>query len=168
MFNLFFFAFAAVVFAFILAMFVTRKSPPNQEETQLLEEDFHRDSKETPSLSLKDLNTLAEKLCQENQLTVKEKLSDGEHESVWVAESSNAFFSGKYIFGFLETHTDHPFATLGDLLEFKDFVRSIGSRKGFFFTTGYFTKDVHQPLEGAEVALYNRRRTLEERRRLNL
>jgi len=44
----------------------------------------------------------------------------------------------------------------------------VQSTKGFYFSTGYYTRDVHQPLEGPKVALYNRKKVLEEMKRFGI
>lgn len=168
MFNIFTIAFVAIVVALALAMFVTRRSPKPLSALVPPEEDFDLDKGDRAPLTLQHLFLLAEKLCEENNLKVKERMILSETEAAWLTESSNEFFVGNYVFGFLQVDDQHPYATMSNILEFKDFVKSMTSIKGYYFTTGYFTRDVHQPLEGPKVALYNRRKVLEEFKRLNL
>ena len=111
---------------------------------------------------------VAQQLCDKNGLTLKEKIEASTREVFWVAESQNEFFYGNYAFGFILSKPGGPFVSMTDVLEFKDFIKSVTSTKGLFFTTGYFTRDVYQPLEGPKVSLYNRRKILEEFKRLGL
>jgi len=37
-----------------------------------------------------------------------------------------------------------------------------------YLTTGFYTKDVYQPLEGPKVNLYNRLKVIEEMKEFNL
>ena len=111
---------------------------------------------------------MGEKLCEENKLSIKDRVTVSENEVYWIAESNSEFFFGNYVLGFFETSPKHPYVSLPTIFEFKDFVKSVTSNKGFFFTTGYFTKDVHQPLEGAKVSLYNRLKIIYELQRFKL
>jgi len=165
MFNIFFVAFGFIVLAVLLALYITRQKTPGEAPLVPPEDDFNKDPKDQRALTLEDLQRLAEHLCKENKLTVKDRLKNDEFETYWIAESTNEFFFGNYVLGFLVTGPGHLFVTLSDLLEFKDFIKSTGGAKGFFFTTGYFTRDVHQPLEGPKVTLYNRLKVLEELKR---
>lgn len=160
MFNIFFLVFVAVAVGLGLAIFITRQKTPGNALLVPPEEDYDRDPKEEKALHLEDLYRLAEKLCRENELTIKEKISQSPTEIYWIAESQNAFFFGNYVLAFVEVNEEKRFVTMSDVLEFKDFIKSVGSSKGFFFTTGYFTRDVHQPLEGPKVSLYNRLKVL--------
>lgn len=161
MFNIFFLAFFAVLFAMGLAMVITRSKTPNDDPLVPPEDDFGHDQN-LPAVTTEDLKKVARHLCQANGLTVKTEMQNTEHEIYWIAESQNEFFFGNYVLCLLTVSDKHRFATLSDLLEFKDFVKSATSTKGFFFTNGYFTRDVHQPLEGPKVALYNKKKILEE------
>lgn len=168
MFNLFFLVFSAIAVGIGLSFLITRSKAPGQDAFILPEDDAKKDPTDKKRLVLSDLQKLGERLCAENNLTVKERIPDTEQEVYWVAESKNEFFFGNYVLGFLETTENHPIVTLTDLLEFKDFIKSVGSAKGFFFTTGYFSRDVHQPLEGPKVTLYNRIKVLDELIRLSI
>ena len=168
MFNIFFIAGFAVVLGFGLAILVSRKSPRGPETLVPVEEAA---CKETPELRVRSLSAeglfrLGQSLCGENGLEVKEKQSG---EAIyWIAESRNPFFYGNYVLGFIHSEPSRPLVTLADVLEFKDFIKGAGSNKGFLFTNGYFTRDVHQPLEGPKVGLYNRQRVFEEMHRLGI
>lgn len=164
MFSLFGIAFVAIAVGIILAVLVTRQKTPGNEPLVPPEEDFDRDPKGVPPLRLEDLFKLGEAMCREHALTVKERISQSPLEVYWIAESTNEFFFGNYVLGFVEVDEERRYVTMHDVLEFKDFIKSVSSTKGFFFTTGYFTRDVHQPLEGPKVTLYNRRKVLEELR----
>lgn len=168
MFNIFTVAFFAVIVALGLAMFVTRQKTPEPIQLVPPEDDLLKDPKEIRELTLEDLYRVGEKLCEENKLTIKDRVTVDENEVYWITESSNEFFFGNYVLGFYKTDQSHPFVSLPTLFEFKDFVKSVTSTKGFFFTTGYFTKDVHQPLEGAKISLYNRLKVLSEFERFKL
>lgn len=126
------------------------------------EDDFLKDPTNFGPLNFAHLFQLGERLCSENGLTLKDKIQVSPQEVYWITESSNEFFFGNYVLGFFETSERHPFVSLPTILEFKDFIKSAGSTKGLFFSTGYFTKDVLQPLEGPKVSLYNRLKVLEE------
>ena len=95
-------------------------------------------------------------------------MTNSENEVYWIAESTNEFFFGSYVLGFYQVDINRRFITMHDVLELKDFIKSVGSSKGFLFTTGYFTRDVHQPLEGPKVTLYNRMKILSELKSHNL
>jgi hypothetical protein len=168
MFNIFFLVFAAVAFGALLAMWVTRKATP--EEVQFIppEDAYENDAKLGRTVTMEDLHSVAGALSKEHRLEVKEKLINSPHEHYWITESKEEFFSGNYVIAFLQTTNEHRFATMTDILEFKDFIKSAGSSKGLFFTTGYFTKDVFQPLEGPKVTYYNKPKVLEEMDRLKL
>jgi hypothetical protein len=161
MFSVFFIVFIAVFIGIALSIFATRQRAPG-ESLIPPEVDYDHDPKSEPPLTLDDLYRLGEHLCRENELTVKETLVNSPTEVYWVAESKNEFFFGNYVLGFYQVEPSRPFITMHDVLEFKDFIKSAGSTKGFVFTTGYFTRDVHQPLEGPKVALYNRLKILTE------
>jgi hypothetical protein len=168
MFNIFTLAFGAIFIGIGLAMFTTRQKTPEPIQLVPPEEDTLLDPKELRELSLEDLYKVGEKLCEENKLKIKDRVSVSENEVYWITESSNEFFFGNYVLGFFKTDKEHPYVSLPTIFEFKDFVKSVTSTKGFFFTTGYFTKDVHQPLEGAKVSLYNRLKVLSEFKRFNI
>lgn len=168
MFNIFTLAFGAIFAGLMLAMFITRQKTPKPLQLVPPEDDLAQDPKDVRDLTLEDLYKVGEQLCVENKLRIKERVNVDENEVYWIAESSNDFFYGNYVLGFFKTTPNHPFVSLPTIFEFKDFVKSVTSQKGFFFTTGFYTKDVHQPLEGAKVTLYNRLRVLSEFKRLNL
>jgi hypothetical protein len=166
MFNIFFLCFLAVGFAIGLSIFITRSKSPTGGPLVPPEDDYANDPQDRPPLTMADLQRLAEHLCATHALKINEKIENSPHENYWIAESKNDFFFGNYVFCFSDKPGPHPFVVLTDLLEFKDFVKSMQSTKGFFFTNGYFTRDVHQPLEGPKVVLYNRIKVLEELDRL--
>lgn len=167
MFNIFTLCFFAIALGIALAMLITRKSPPSSQPMVPVEEDEGRDTKTTRALELSDLFKLGEKLCQENELRLKETMVISENEVYWITESTNEFFFGNYVLGFYKLKPG-SYLSLPTLFEFKDFIKSVGSSKGFFFSTGFFTRDVHQPLEGPKVTLYNRLKVLEEMQKHNL
>lgn len=167
MFNIFFLAFFAVAFAIGLAMIATRAPQPNNSPRVPPEDDYlHRAPADPPDMSI--VFDTAQRICLENGLDTVEKIPVSEDESFWVTQSTNPLFYGNYVFGFFSVSEQEGFVTLSRLLEFKDFVKSIGSTKGFYFTNGFFTRDVHQPLEGPRVSLYNARRIMDERKRLGV
>lgn len=149
-------------------MIVTRQKTPVPIQLVPPEDDHANDPKNVRELSLEDLYQVGEKLCEENKLIIKDRVSVSDNEVYWITESANEFFFGNYVMGFFKTDIEHPFVSLPTIFEFKDFVKSVTSSKGFFFTTGYFTKDVYQPLEGPKVTLYNRVKILNEFKRFNL
>jgi hypothetical protein len=166
MFNIFFLCFLAVAFAIGLSVLITRSENPSGAPLVPPEDDFANDPKDRVPLTMTDLQRLAQHMCETNELKVNERLENSGKETYWIAESKNEFFFGNYVFCFSDHSEGNPFVELHDLLEFKDFVKSMQSTKGFFFTNGYFTRDVHQPLEGPKVVLYNRRKVREELDRL--
>lgn len=168
MFNIFVIAFLAIVAGFVLAAFITRQTTPEPVQMVPPEDDLIKDPTEIRALELQDLYALGEKLAQENKLTILERVKVSEEEYYWVAESKNDFFFGHYVLGFYKTPSLKSFVSLPTILEFKDLVKSASSTKGLFFSTGYFTKDVLQPLEGPKVNLYNRGKVIQEMRRLGI
>ncbi len=168
MFNIFFLCFFAIVVGLVLAVFITRKKNLEPTPHRIPEQDYTRDPKDIRTLTLNDLEQIAQRLCQNNGLNLKEKMILNAQESYWIAESTNEFFWGNYVIGLNVATQENPFVTLQKLLEFKDFVKGAGTNKGFYFTTGYFTRDVHQPLEGPKITLYNRLKILEELNRLGI
>ncbi|NQW44219.1 MAG: hypothetical protein HQ462_02305 [Deltaproteobacteria bacterium] len=168
MFNIFTLAFFAVFIGLGLAMIITRQKTPQPLQLVPPEDDSLIDPKEIRELTLEDLYVVGEKLCEENKLEIKDRVTVSENEVYWIAASTNEFFFGNYVLGFFKIDADHRFVSLPTIFEFKDFIKSVTSTKGFFFTTGYFTKDVHQPLEGAKIALYNRLKIITEYKRLKL
>lgn len=168
MFNIFVIVFLAIVLGFVLAAFITRQTTPEPIQMVPPEDDLLSDPKEIRALDFEDLYRLGEKLMVENGLTLKEKVKVSEEEFYWITESKNDFFSGNYVLGFYKTPSIKAFVSLPTILEFKDLVKSAGSTKGLFFSTGYFTKDVLQPLEGPRVNLYNRGKVIREMKRLGL
>jgi hypothetical protein len=167
MFNIFTLVFFAIVIGIVLAVVATRQKLPGSASLVPPEEDFDKDPA-VRQLGLEDLFSVGEKLCVENGLVVKDKIQIAPNEVYWITESKNEFFFGNYVLGFFQTTENEKFVSLPTLLEFKDFIKSVSSTKGFFFTTGYFTRDVHQPLEGPKVSLYNRRKILDEMNRFQI
>jgi hypothetical protein len=162
MFSLFGIVFVALVIGVLLSVFVSKQPAPGVVTSVPPEEDYDRDAELTAKVTLEDLYKLGEKMVVEHKLEVKERLNQTEDEAYWVCESKSEFFYGNYVMGFVRLPEERPFYTMKELLEFKDFVKSATSAKGFLFITGYFTRDVHQPLEGPKVTLYNKRRVLNE------
>ena len=160
MFNIFFIAFAAVGFGLALAILITRKKPPGNIEMVPPEEDFDRDTNKK-ALTMKDLFELGKALCKQHGLTLKEEIVENLREVYWVTESKSDFFFGTYVLGFYDTDEQHRFITMAQILELKDFIKSVRGAKGFAFTTGFFTRDVHQPLEGPSVTLYNKTKVID-------
>ncbi len=151
----------------VLAMIITRTKPASNVPMIPVEEDADKDDKSVRALELSDLFKLGEKLCGENELRVKDTIQINENEVYWVAESTNEFFFGNYVLAFHKVKPD-SYLSLPTLFEFKDFIKSVSSAKGFFFSTGFFTRDVYQPLEGPKVTLYNRLKVLDEMKKHNL
>lgn len=168
MFNIFTLAFFAIAVGIVLAVVATRQKIPNSLSLVPPEEDYDKDPGGIRPLTLEDLFKVGEKLMVENKLTLKDKIQISPNEVYWIAESTNAFFYGNYVLAFFQTMESERFVSLPKLFEFKDFTKSVQSAKGFFFSTGYFTRDVHQPLEGPKVALYNRLKTLSEMKRFGI
>jgi len=158
MFNIFVLVFFAIVVALALAVLITRSPLPEGTQLVLPEEDADMDPKDKRDLTMADLQSLAEELCKENQLKIKERIENNSQDIYWITENKNEFYYGNYVFAFLSSEERAPLVKLQQILGFKDFVKSVGSTKGFFFTTGYFTRDIHQPLEGAKINLYNRKK----------
>jgi len=160
MFNIFFIVFIAIFIAFGLAIFITKSDGKNKPIMVGPEDDQLTDDPEK-TVGLEDLFNVAERLCKEHQLTIRDRMKHSESDYYWVVESDDSFFYGVYVLGFFKVTSDHPMVSMSQILEFKDFVKSLGGAKGFFFTTGYFTRDCHQPLEGPKVKFYNKQRILE-------
>lgn len=167
MFNIFFLVGFAIALGMGLAVFITRTGGKPSEPMVPPEEDYDQDPKDRP-LEFEDLYKLARRLCTENQLVVKDELVQDEHEIYWVCESQNEFFFGSYVIGFFKVSDDTPFVNMRKILEFKDFIKSVSSTKGLFFTTGYFSRDALQPLEGPKISLYNRLKVLNELKKYQL
>lgn len=167
MFNIFTLAFFGIGIGIVMAVLITRTKPTSNEPMIPIEEDADKDNKSVRPLELADLFKLGEKLCGENELRVKDVLQISDHEVYWVAESTNEFFFGNYVLAFYKV-TPGSYLSLPTLFEFKDFIKSVSSAKGFFFSTGFFTRDVYQPLEGPKVTLYNRLKVLDEMKKHNL
>jgi hypothetical protein len=168
MFSIFFLVGFAVLLGLALAVLVTRTSARPTEPMIPAEEDADLDPKTEKPLEFEDLYKIARKMCADNGLVVKDELVQDEDEIYWVAESRNDFFYGNYVLGFFKANERTPLVGLTKILEFKDFIKSVGSTKGLFFTTGYFSRDVHQPLEGPKVSLYNRLKVLNELKKYQL
>ncbi len=162
MFSIFGVAFFGIVLAIFLAIFITKNPAPGVVTAVPPEEDYDRDAELKRKVTLEDLYRLGEALLKEHKLELIEKRQQTEHEVYWIAQSRSEFFYGNYVLGFVQVPEDRPFYTMKELLEFKDFVKSSTSAKGFMFITGYFTRDAHQPLEGPKVTLYNKRKVLTE------
>lgn len=145
-----------------LAVFATRQKLPGNAPLVPPEDDASHEPPTTRPVTMQDLLSVGKKLCSQNQLVLKDEIKNSEREILWIAESQNEFFFGTYCLAFSTVDESTPYIPLAELLEFKDFVKSVGSTKGLFFTNGYFTRDVHQMLEGPKVALYNKRKVLEE------
>ncbi len=154
--------FFALAIGIGLAIFVTKHPAPGVITTVPPEDDYATDGELTAKLTMEDLYRLGERMMKEHHLTLKDTLVQNENEVYWTAESKSEFFYGNYVMGFVCLPEAHPFYTMKELLEFKDYVKSATSAKGFLFVTGYFTRDVHQPLEGPKVTLYNKRRIFNE------
>ncbi|MCB0416726.1 MAG: hypothetical protein H6617_02785 [Bdellovibrionaceae bacterium] len=161
MFNLFFLVFFAILMAAALAVLITRSSSPTKESFLLPEEDKAADPP-GPPLKIADLERLVKHLCQTKGLKLKERHENSPDEVVWVAENEDPILYGILVFGCVEAAPPQGLTPLSAVLEFKDFVKGLGSTKGFLFTTGYFSRDVHQPLEGVKITLFNRKRVLAE------
>jgi len=162
MFSIFFIMGLAVMVGMALAIFATRQAIPGNVPLVPPEDDAAKDEG-LPPVSLAQLYKLGEKLCLENGLTVRDRIENSVRETMWICESKNEFFYGNYVLAFSLVDAErHQYITLSELLEFKDFVKSVSSAKGFFFTNGYFSRDVHQMLEGPKVALFNKRKVLED------
>jgi len=167
MFNIFTLAFFGIGLGLVIAMLITRTKPASNIPMIPVEEDADKDRKNVRSLELEDLFKLGERLCADNELKVKDTININENEVYWVAESTNEFFFGNYVLAFHKVKPN-SYLSLPTLFEFKDFIKSAGSAKGFFFSTGFFTRDVYQPLEGPKVTLYNRLKVLDEMAKYNL
>lgn len=162
MFNLFVIAGGAVVLGMVLAIFITKQPTPQPIQFIPPEEDSETDGELPKELSLETLYKLAQKMCEEHNLVIKERIVNDPNEVYWIAENTDEFFFGNYTFAFRIPSAQRPYATMTDVLELKDFMKSSSSQKGFYFNAGYFTKDVYQPLEGPRVTLYNKRRIIGE------
>jgi len=165
MFSIFFVVGAAVAAGMALAVIATRTKPPGMLETVLPEDDYAT-ATSLPRPPRECLTRLAELIAQKNGLEIRERLPESPRITYWLLESTNPVFSGTYVFCLLASTDEQPLVTLSEVFELKDFIKGCGGAKGFLLTDGYFTRDVHQPLEGPKVALYNRRQVLEELRKL--
>ena len=160
MFSIFFLVFFGLGLGILLAVFISRTSDQDTAPRVPPEKDADNDSP-LPPLTLEDLYPLGERLCRESGLEIVDRQKQSDHEMYWIAESKNEFFEGSYLVAFFEVHPEMRHVTLSKILEFKDYLKSIQCSKGLFLTTGFFTRDVHQPLEGPKVTLYNRLKVLE-------
>ncbi len=167
MFSIFFIVGFAVAVGLGLAIFATRQKLPGNASLVPPEDDADKDG-ELASVSLEQLQKLGEGLCKQNKVTIKDRIVNSDRETLWIGESQNEFFYGSYVLAFSLVSEEHPYITLTELLEFKDFVKSVQSTKGFFFTNGYFTRDVHQMLEGPKVTLFNKRKVLEDLKKYSI
>ncbi|MCB0405627.1 MAG: hypothetical protein KDD51_12655 [Bdellovibrionales bacterium] len=161
MFNLFFLVFFAILVAAGLAILITRNSSPTKESFLLPEEDKANDPL-GPELKLGDLEKLVKYLCDSKGLRLKDRLDNSTEEVVFVAENDDPILYGTLVFGCVVAAEPQGLTPLSTLLEFKDLVKGLGSTKGFLLTTGYFSRDVHQPLEGVKITLFNRKKVLAE------
>lgn len=168
MFSILAISFGALLVGAFLSVFITRSSPPQPIQFAPPEDDELQDLKQVRALSLEDLYRLGEKICEKNGLVLKTKIPVSETEVYWVMESQNELFWGSYVLGFNQATAQNPYISMSTILEFKDFIKSVTSAKGLYLTTGYYTKDVYQPLEGPKVNLYNRLKIIKEMREFNL
>ncbi|NBX76166.1 MAG: hypothetical protein EBQ92_06395 [Proteobacteria bacterium] len=168
MFSILAIAFGAIFLGMLLSVFITKNSPPQPIQFAPPEDDEARDPKAVRALSLNDLYRLGEKICEKNDLVLKTTIPIDETEVYWVAESKNELFWGSYVLGFHQATPENPYVSMATILEFKDFIKSVTSAKGLYLTTGYYTKDVYQPLEGPKVNLYNRLKIIEEMKELGV
>lgn len=162
MFSILGIAFGALFVGAFLAVFITKSNPPQPIQFAPPEDDEARDPKEVRPLVLDDLYRLGEKICEKNDLVLKTTIPVSDHEVYWVTESKNELFWGSYVIGFHQATPQSPYISMSTILEFKDFIKSVTSAKGLYLTTGYYTKDVYQPLEGPKVNLYNRLKVIQE------
>src|SRR4051812_28655732 len=102
MFTIFFLVGFFSLVGILLAVFITRKSPPGNEPMVPPEDDFRNEPEESKkiTLPLEGLFRLAEKMCEENKLTIREKSTTREREMYWICESDNPFFYGVYVMAF--------------------------------------------------------------------
>jgi hypothetical protein len=160
MFSIFAILFVATAIGVSLAVFMTRNPPPGSPHV-IPEAEYNQDDP-AKNISITDLQTLVRALFSEHELTLKETVTESPTEEYWIAESNSPLFSGTYVFGLKEVTEEEPFISLQALLQFKDFIKGIEKNKGFFLTNGFFVREVHQPLEGVPVTLYNKLRVLDE------
>lgn len=162
MFSILGIALGACVLGAGLAVFITKNAPPQPIQFAPPEDDEAKDPKDVRALTLEDLYRLGNKILEKNDLVLKTTIPVSETEVYWVTESKNELFWGSYVLGFNQASADRPYTSMATILEFKDFIKSVTSAKGLYLTTGYFTKDVYQPLEGPKVNYYNRLKVLSE------
>jgi len=162
MFSILGIAFGAIFLGAFLAVFITKSNPPQPIQFAPPEDDEAKDPKEIRDLTLEDLFRLGAKICEKNELVLKTTIPINDEEVYWVAESKNELFWGSYVIGFHRATVQNPYTSMSTILEFKDFIKSVTSAKGLYLTTGYYTKDVYQPLEGPKVNLYNRLKIIDE------
>lgn len=162
MFSILGIALGAIILGMFLAVFITKSQPPQPIQFAPPEDDEAKDPKNVRALTLEDLYRLGEKICEKNDLVLKNTIPVSDTEVYWVAESKNELFWGSYVLGFHQSTPQTPYISMATILEFKDFIKSVTSAKGLYLTTGYYTKDVYQPLEGPKVNLYNRLKIIEE------
>ncbi|MFM8270520.1 MAG: hypothetical protein ACKN9V_10060 [Pseudomonadota bacterium] len=168
MFSILGIAFGGIFLGMALAVLITKNSPPKPIQFAPPEDDEARDPKSVRALTLSDLYKLGEKICEKNELVLKTTIPIDETEVYWVAESKNELFWGSYVLGFHQATPENPYISMTTILEFKDFIKSVTSAKGLYLTTGYYTKDVYQPLEGPKVNLYNRLKIIDEMKEFGL
>ncbi len=153
---IFLIAFFSICFGFALAFFATRQKIPGTLSLVPPEEAALKEPEGLPTIGYPELKKLALQLAEKNQLTLKEEQTHSERERVWILESKNGFFYGQYAIGFILVSPVKPYVSIQEVIEFKDFVKSVGGARAHLFTNGYFTRDVYQVLEGPKVALYNK------------
>jgi len=168
MFSILAISFGALLIGAFLSVFITRSSTPKPIQFAPPEDDEAKDLKSIRALTLEDLYRLGEKICEKNDLVLKSKIPIDETETYWVTESKNELFWGSYVLGFKLSTAQNPYVSMSTILEFKDFIKSVTSAKGLYLTTGFYTKDVYQPLEGPKVNLYNRLKVIDEMREFKL
>lgn len=168
MFSILGIALGAILLGMVLAVFITRSTPPQPIQFAPPEDDEARDPKAVRDLTLDDLYRLGEKICEKNDLVLKTTIPVSETEVYWVTESKNELFWGSYVLGFHRATPEKPYVSMATILEFKDFIKSVTSAKGLYLTTRYYTKDVYQPLEGPKVNLYNRLKIIDEMKELGI
>lgn len=168
MFSILAIAFGALFIGAFVSFLITKSAPPQPIQFAPPEDDEKKDSKEVRPLTLEDLYRLGEKICEKNGLVLKTTIPIDENETYWVTESQNELFWGSYVLGFKLATSQNPYVSMSTILEFKDFIKSVTSAKGLYLTTGFYTKDVYQPLEGPKVNFYNRLKIIEEMKEFKL
>ena len=159
--SIFFIVFFSLCLGFGLAVFATRQKIPGRPTSVPPEDAALKEPENLPPTGLKELKELGKQWSELNRLILKEEMINSPRETFWILECQSGFFYGQYIMGFLHTTEERPYVTLSEVIEFKDFVKSMGGARAHLFTDGYFTRDVYQVLEGPKIALYNRQKVIE-------